>query len=103
MATRSIEELQRLQAEADEQSDLAGYRVGALETHDSAVDRLTWRLSQAHAMLVMINGEGLKPFQVLNDNLQMDYLSAIDQLVSAARVDGALAIAGAKSENRGAP
>lgn len=52
----------------------------------SPIDQIDRALTAAHAMSVMVVGEGLESFQCLNDKLQGDYLFALYERIEAARV-----------------
>lgn len=76
-----------------QQSNYATHRVGPMETHTDAADRLAARLDMAYAMSYMITGEGHSHFSGANDRIQNDYLWCISQLIAAAKVDAAIVVA----------
>jgi hypothetical protein len=90
--TQSADLAQESAEAATQRSNYAKHRVGPLESHTDAVDRLHNRLAHAHALLSMIGGEGAPIFQGKNETIQSDYIDCIESLISAARVDADIAI-----------
>jgi len=76
---------------ADVLSERAGYRRGPPESHTDAYDRLTARLDAAEAMLIVSTNDD---FMRMSKTIQANYFSAIQDLISAARVDARLVIEG---------
>jgi hypothetical protein len=86
-AKHDLEEFMAAKEAADGLSKMYGVRIGALETHTSAGDRLTWRLNQAEAMLAVVTGEGSETFHNYVGIVKDHYLCAVRELISAAHAD----------------
>ncbi len=81
------EDLLAAKEAADNLTKMYGVRIGALETYMSAADRLTWRLSQADALLTVATAFGAETFHNFTQSIKDNYLSAVQNLVSAAHAD----------------
>ena len=77
---------------ADTLSARASHRVGPAESHMDACDRLAARLEAAFALVCTATAGDGKTFLSMNDSMQLNYLWAIEELLSAARVDAAIVI-----------
>ncbi|HET7064224.1 MAG TPA: hypothetical protein VFI49_08085 [Rudaea sp.] len=91
-ATQSADLAQQSAEASTQRSNFATHRVGPLESHTAAVDRLHSRLAHAHALLSVIGGEGAEIFRGKNATIQSDYVECIENLISAARVDADIVI-----------
>ena len=81
---------------ANSRHEVEGHHSGPLETIWGPEDRFDRRMAQALALVTVIGGAGLEPFDSWNDDIRMNYLDAIRDLIGAARVDAAVALAAAR-------
>lgn len=72
---------------------VSGHIVGPLEAHTPPEDRLLRRIDQMHALTFFML-HCLDGFDSMNDSLRLDYLSALEDLITAAKIDGALSVTG---------
>lgn len=94
MASDSLAGFARVLEVVEKRHTSTGYLAGPAEAIDDPADRLLGRLEQAEALLSVITGHGFGSFSTYNPAIQQSYIWAIEQLVSAARVDALLVTQG---------